>query len=290
MRLFALLAACPLFAFALGAGCGTPRPAASDSLPRPSGAPGDAHPDTSMTPDRIALGDSVLPAIPAPQPANLVAEADLELGGPAAFETTDVRWLSILRATTPQQRATAERMGASGAYLADSARVLRLRPAPGRPATAAFPRPAPVGAPFQGEMLVRVEGEGPAPTLRFEHAAPSECVGGRCRPSALAVEFLDDDGGGYDRARLLLGDGRGPWSEQPAVALPALDWRGLAHRIGLVVEPNRLSVTLDGVAVIEPEHGVVGPPAAPALRAEAVGGTPTASLLILEWTFAAEGE
>lgn len=282
MRLFTLLAACPLFAFALGAGCGTPRPTTPN-------APGDAAPDTLMI-DRIAYGDSVLPATPAPQAINLIAEAELDLSGPATFEGTDVRWLSILRATTPEQRATAERMGASGAYLADSARVLRLRPAPGRPATATFPRPAPVGRPFQGEMLVRVEGEGPAPVLRFEHSAPTECVGGRCRPSAFAVEFLDDDGGGYDRARLLLGDGRGPWSEQPAVVLPALDWRGLAHRIGLVVEPSRFSVTLDGVAVIEPELGVAGPPAAPVLRAEAAGTAPNASLLVLEWTFVREEE
>jgi hypothetical protein len=254
----------------LGGGCG-PRPDAAGSRPG-------------------SAGDVVLDAEPAGDP-DRVADGSLVLDGPARYETVTVGQAALLRAENAEQRAAAERALASGMHLGDPYRLLRLAPEPGRAAVAASPRAVPVGTPITAELLVRLDGTGPAPILRFEHAptdppeiAPTE----RRAPAAVGFELLPSaDGRGYDRARLLLGGGRS-WSEQEAIAVPSLDWRGRALRVGIALETDRVSLVVDGDAVLEQEVYVAGPSGAPRLMATATAAN-GASLLVMQWTSLVEG-
>jgi hypothetical protein len=224
--------------------------------------------------------------VPAERAPDLVAAEALVLGGGARYETITVGEAGVMRAETASQLAAARRFLESGAYLSDPYRMLRLAPGQGLDAVAALSRELPVGTPVSVELLVRAAGPAPAPVLRFEHVAES-AGGGRRVPAAIAFELLPALPGGYDRARLLLGDGD-DWSEQETVALPPGDWATYAHRIGIVLARDVASIAVDGNAVIEERVRIAGPEAAPRLRA--IAGAPGASVTVLQLTGLVEQE
>jgi hypothetical protein len=266
MRVLLSVAAAAL----LGIGC----------VQRPSGVVGPPA-DSAR-----ALGDSVMVPVPAETLPDLVSLGVLELSGGARMGTVTVGEAALMRAENAEQQAAARRAMTSGMYLAAPYPVLYFSPSTGTDAVAEYVNEYPVGTPISVEMLVRLVGEGQAPTLRFEHApagAGAGDDGGQRRvPSAVTFELLPANSGvGYDRARILLGSGA-EWSEQPEAPLPAVDWREFAHRIGLVIARDHVGLVVDGIAVIEAPVRLQGPPARP--RARAVGGAAGVSVVVLQWT------
>jgi hypothetical protein len=257
-----------LLAIALAApACSRPPAAPADEAPRPR-------------------GDSVHVPAPAPQAPDLVAAGALALSGGARYDTVTVGEAGLLRAETDVQLSAARRLIESGMYLGDPYRALRLVPSANVDAVAALGRNLGVGTPLSVELLIRASGPAPAPLLRFEHVSPGES-GGRRVPSSIAFELLPAPDGGYDRARLLLGDGSS-WSEQEAVSLPAGDWRQFAHRVGIVVARDIASIAVDGTAVIEQQVRIHGGESAPRLRA--VAGATGGSVTVLQLTGLVEEE
>ncbi len=243
-------------------------------------APADRAPADRDT--TRSLGDSVMVPVPGRTDADMLGMLEFELLGGAKVDTITVGEAAVLRAETPQQAAAAQRATASSMYLGDPYHVLRMRPATDADAVAILPDAVVVGTPISVEMLVRITGPGFAPVLRFEHAAPKSGAGDRRMPSAVAFELLPSETGeGYDRARILLGAGD-DWSTQEEIPLADADWRGYAHRIGLVIARDHVGLVVDGNAVIEQPARLYGPPTHP--RGLALAGAPDAEVTVLQWT------
>jgi len=229
------------------------------------------------------LGDSVMVSDPQPPAPNLLVTGGVTAEGSARFDTVTVGEAGVLRAENAQQLAAAERLVRAGVYLGDPYRLIVLQPAGGDDAIVSVVRQIPVGSPLTTELLVRRRGPGPLPVLRFEHGAGTDGgEGGRRMPSAIAFELTPSaDGRSYSEARLLIGGGD-EWSEQEDEDIPDVDWEAYAHRIGIVIAPDVVSLAVDGNAVIEERVRLHGPATSPLLRA--VGAAGAGALVVLEWT------
>jgi len=241
-----------LSAAALGAGCVT------------------ANGTEAQTPAEGAFADSAAVAGVADDEDDLVGTGAARLSGAAAWETLPVRAWMALAATTPADRARAEVLEGSGAYLGDERRVARLQPG-AAPGTAAVTVEDPVGTAFETEILHRFDGGGGRVDLTFSGEPAGE---GRRMPSLLRVSFFLDADPAESRVVVYVGDREGEPSELARAPLPQDTDRGaLAHRFDVQYQPGTVVALFDGEPVVEAQARLGGGPMTATVTATAPAET-----------------
>lgn len=257
-RLIATLALITIGSLGLGAGC-APKPVSSQN-----------------TGDPLVGRDSVILPEVTPMPTDLVRAGEISVDGAAAFATMTVAELALLQAQTQRQYDSAERVLASGAYLGDPVRVVRIR-GDEHPGVLGYDAGADLGTGFETEYLVRFQDGGGDVVFEIvgEPIQP-----GRRMPSMFRVEFHMQGGVDGNSVVLNLGDEGAALSELGRADLPPFTPDDFAHRIGVRYEPGSITVLHNGEVVLEAVARLGGENATAAILAH-----PAESVYVLSWTF-----